>query len=77
MNCDFFALRSTVLFDCVAVYLAYSEDFVETETIRYRITDDGYTVPDPSGDCVARVALRWNNLEAFHRHLTDRLLRIV
>ena len=74
MHCDYFALRSTVLFDCVAVYLAYSEDLVETETIRYRVTDDGHTVPDPSGDCVARVALRWKSLDAFHEHLAGRLL---
>lgn len=74
LRCDYFALRSTVLFDCVAVYLAYSEDLVETETVRYRITDDGCTVPDASGDCVARVALRWKNLDAFHDHLVERLL---
>jgi inosine-uridine nucleoside N-ribohydrolase len=41
MNCDFFAVRSTVLFDCVAVYLAYAEDLVEIETVRFCITDDG------------------------------------
>ncbi len=76
MNCDYFALRSTVLFDCVAVYLTYSENLVETETLRYRITDDGHTVLDASGDCVARVALRWKDLDAFHEHLTGRLLGI-
>ncbi|MEI8309435.1 MAG: nucleoside hydrolase [Verrucomicrobiota bacterium] len=74
MHCDFFALRSTVLFDCVAVYLAYSEEFVETETVRFRITDDGFTVRDEAGEFSARVALRWKNLPGFHDHLTDRLL---
>ena len=74
MHCDYFALRSTVLFDCVAVYLAYAEDLVETKTIRYHITDDGYTVPDALGDCVARVAMRWKDQGAFLEHLTDRLL---
>jgi inosine-uridine nucleoside N-ribohydrolase len=75
MHCDFFALRSTVLFDCVAVYLAYSEEFVETETIRFHITDDGFTVRDDAiGKFTARVALRWKNLDAFHEHLTERLL---
>ena len=28
MKCDYFAVRSTILFDCVAVYLAYAEDYV-------------------------------------------------
>jgi inosine-uridine nucleoside N-ribohydrolase len=76
MHCDFFALRSTVLFDCVAVYLAYSEEHVKTETVRFRITDDGFTVrDDAAGKFAARVALRWRDLDAFHEHLTDRLLR--
>jgi inosine-uridine nucleoside N-ribohydrolase len=74
MACDYFALRSTVLFDCVAVYLAYAEDLVEIETIRYRISDDGLTIADPEGDCVARVALRWKDEPAFLVHLVERLL---
>lgn len=74
MHCDFFALRSTILFDCVAVYLAYAEDLVEIEPVRFNITDDGYTVRDESaGEFTARVALRWRDLDAFHEHLTDRL----
>jgi inosine-uridine nucleoside N-ribohydrolase len=74
MHCDFFAVRSTILFDCVAVYLAFAEDLVETEAVRFTITDDGFTVRDPSGPCTARVAIRWKNLAAFHEHLTHRLM---
>lgn len=74
MQCDFFATRSTILFDCVAIYLAYDEDFVETETVRFKITDEGFTVRDEAAPYTARVALRWRNLDAFHAHLTDRLL---
>jgi inosine-uridine nucleoside N-ribohydrolase len=74
MHCDFFATRSTTLFDCVAVYLAYAEDLVETEAIRFRITDDGFTVRDAAGPLRARVALRWKNLPAFEDHLVSRLL---
>ena len=75
MNCDFFTMRSSTLFDCVAVHLACSENFVETENIHFRVTDDGYTVRDPRGEFTARVALRWKNLPAFEDHLTARLLR--
>jgi inosine-uridine nucleoside N-ribohydrolase len=75
MKCDFFTLRSSTLFDCVAVYLAYSEDFVETETVRFRVSDDGYTVRGPRGEFTARAALHWKNLSAFENHLTSRLLR--
>jgi inosine-uridine nucleoside N-ribohydrolase len=76
MNCDFFAVRSSTLFDCVAVYLAYSEDFVETETIRFHISNDGYTLRDDHGEFTARVALHWKNLSSFQDHLTARLLRL-
>ena len=74
MHCDFFATRSTTLFDCVAVYLAYSEDLVETETVSFEITDDGFTRRSAHGPLKARVALRWKNLAAFEDQLTERLL---
>ena len=74
MRCDFFAIRSTTLFDCVAVYLAGSEDLVETETVSFQVTDDGFTRRTATGPLKARVALRWKNLQAFEDHLS-RLLR--
>lgn len=74
MKCDFFATRSTTLFDCVAVYLAYSEDLVETETITFDITDDGYTRRSPNGAFRARVAIRWKNQDGFEAQLAGRLL---
>lgn len=74
MHCDFFATRSTVLFDCVAVYLSYSEELVEVAPVAFRVDDNGATVPDPAGSLHARVALRWKNLPGFTSHLTARLL---
>jgi inosine-uridine nucleoside N-ribohydrolase len=74
MHCDFFATRSTTLFDCVAVYLAHAEQLVAIETVRFRITDDGFTVPDASGPLQARVALRWRDLPGFEAMLAGRLL---
>ena len=74
MKCDFFATRSTTLFDCVAVYLAYSEALVETETVSFDVTDDGFTRRSAHGPYKARVALRWKNLAGFEDHLTGRLL---
>jgi inosine-uridine nucleoside N-ribohydrolase len=72
MTVDYETLRSSVLFDTVAVYLAYSFDLLETESIRLRITDDGLTLPDPDGDEVL-AALRWRDLDAFYEHLVERL----
>lgn len=74
MRCDFFASRSTTLFDCVAVYLASSEKLVEIESVAFNVTDDGFTRRSAAGPYRARVALRWKDLEAFKEHLTHRLL---
>jgi len=75
MKCDFFATRSTTLFDCVAVYLAHAEDLVGTERVRFRITDKGFTARDEeAGPFRARVAMRWKNLPAFEDHLVNVLL---
>ena len=74
MVCDYFTTRSTTLFDCVAVYLAYSEDLVDIETVRFDITDDGYTRRSPTGAFKARVALRWKNRDGFEAQLAGRLL---
>ncbi|TVR45431.1 MAG: nucleoside hydrolase [Puniceicoccaceae bacterium] len=72
MKCNFVEERSSTLFDCVAVWLAYAEDWVEIETLRLASTDDGLTVEDPAGQ-PARVALRWQDLAAFKRDLAERL----
>lgn len=42
-------LERKVLFDIVAVYLAFAEDFVEIETIGLQITDSGMTFEDAAG----------------------------
>jgi inosine-uridine nucleoside N-ribohydrolase len=74
MVCDFFTTRSTVLFDCVAIYLAYAEDLTDVLSVRFRISEEGFTVRDTTGPHTARVALRWKDLPAFESHLTQRLL---
>jgi inosine-uridine nucleoside N-ribohydrolase len=75
MHCDYFALRSTVLFDCVAVYLAYAEDLVGIETLTFNVTDDGFTRVDPRGPFKARIATTWKGQAAFEEDLADRLLQ--
>jgi inosine-uridine nucleoside N-ribohydrolase len=74
MKCDFFTRRSTTLFDCVAVYLAYSEALVEVQTIAFDVTDDGYTRRSESGPFKARVAVRWKDEDAFEAQLAGRVL---
>ena len=74
MKCDYFATRSTTLFDCVAVYLAYAETLVNIQTIQFDVTDDGFTRASGQGKFKARVALTWKSLAGFEDHLTMRLL---
>ncbi len=67
-------MRSSTLFDTVAVYMAYSLELLQMETMRLSITDAGLTVRDEDGAAV-QVALAWRDLPAFREHLTERLLR--
>lgn len=73
MNCDFFTQKSSTLFDDVAVFMSYSQDFIEYENITFSVTDDGYTRRDPNGPYSAKFAMHWKNLPAFQSFLSHRL----
>jgi len=66
----------SVLFDTVAVYLAFSEAGLglEMETLNLAVGDDGLTAFDPAGDPV-RVAAARTDYAAFEALLVDRLCR--
>lgn len=66
-------VASSVLFDTVAVYLAYTTKHLVMKNMGIRITDEGVTVPDNKAPHMD-VALDWTGLDAFHQYLTDRLL---
>ncbi|MDQ8205246.1 nucleoside hydrolase [Pelagicoccus sp. SDUM812003] len=74
MECDFFTQKTSTLFDDVAVLMAYSNSFLEYETIRFSVSDEGYTVRDPNGPFTARFAIRWDDMSGFQDWLTQRLL---
>jgi inosine-uridine nucleoside N-ribohydrolase len=63
---------SSVLFDCVAVYLAFAEELLEMREMKLSVTDDGFTREDPAGDRI-RVALAWRDLSGFEDLLVRRL----
>jgi len=67
-----FEQRSSVLFDTVAVYLAFSEELVVIDELGLRVTDDGYTVLDGNAKRI-RAAVEWRDLDAFKEFLVDRL----
>lgn len=64
--------RSSILYDTVAVYLAFSEALLELEELGIRVTDDGYTAIDAAARPV-RCATAWRDLDAFHDFLARRL----
>jgi len=65
--------RSSILFDCVAVYLSFSEDWLKMEELPILVTEDGKTMIDESGDMV-NCATDWLDQEKFLDLLVDRLL---
>lgn len=64
--------ESTILFDTVAVHLAYSREFLKMEKTGIRVTADGLTVRDSSLPEV-NVAIDWTDLEGYLDCLVDRL----
>lgn len=68
-----FQTQSSILFDTVAVYLAFSETDLVMQTHPIAVDDQGFTRIDPRGRPM-RVAIDWSNLDAYHTFLVDRLL---
>jgi inosine-uridine nucleoside N-ribohydrolase len=67
-------VKSSTLFDCVAVYLAVNQDLCVMEDLNLRVTDDGFTRIDPAGS-PCRVATAWKDLPGFEKWIADRLTR--
>jgi inosine-uridine nucleoside N-ribohydrolase len=63
---------STVLYDTVAVYMAFSEELLKMERLGIRVTDDGFTLIDPAAKQV-NCATQWRDLAAFEDFLVQRL----
>lgn len=66
--------KSSTLFDIVAVYMAYSEDFLEMEDIKIKITDKGMT-PMDAGGYEVRSANQWRDFEGFKNSVVERLTK--
>ncbi len=65
---------SSILFDTVAVYLAFADSLCRIETLGIRVTDDGSTAID-DGAKKMRVATEWKDMGAFEDLLVRRLTR--
>lgn len=63
---------STILFDTVAVHLAFSTGFLAMKRMGLRVTDDGFTLPDARARPVD-VALDWTDHAGYLDSLVRRL----
>jgi len=64
--------ESSILFDTVAVYLAFADELLKMENIPLRVTADGFTRIDEAAK-VINCAIEWRDLESFEDFLVDRL----
>ncbi|MFA6294235.1 MAG: nucleoside hydrolase [Victivallales bacterium] len=65
--------KSSILFDTVAVYLAFAEDLLEISERPVEISWDGCTRVNEKGKKI-RWALEWKSLESFREFLVTRLV---
>jgi inosine-uridine nucleoside N-ribohydrolase len=66
-------VQSSILYDTVAVYLAFADDYLMMEELPLIVTDDGKTLIDDTGEPV-RCATAWKDYAAFEAMLVDRLV---
>ncbi len=64
--------HSSILFDVVAVAMAYDTSDLVMETLRLSVRPDGMTVIDPAGRPV-QVATRWKDMAAMRKRLVQTL----
>ena len=66
--------RSSILYDTVAIYLAFADQLLAMERMGIKIDDEGFTRQD-SGGASVKVAMDWKDLGAFEDFLVERLTR--
>lgn len=65
--------ESSILFDTVAVFLAYSHDFLSMKMMNIEIDYRGFMLFDTPNAKPVLVALDWTDLDAYKKHLTSRI----
>lgn len=71
---DQFPIRSSILFDTVAIYLAFSEKWLRMQDMQVTVDHAGFTRINPEGQWM-RVAIDWEDLGAFEDFLVARLTK--
>ncbi len=65
--------QTSVLYDTVAIYLGFSEEFLNIEELPIEVTSRGLTKISENGNLI-RCAISWKDLDAFKALLVDRLI---
>lgn len=65
--------QSSILFDTVAIHLAYCTRYLDMQDLFILVRDDGMMVRDPRGKKM-HVAMNWTDLPAYEDELLARLL---
>lgn len=65
-------VRSSTLFDTVAIYLAFHQELCGMEKLGIRVNDEGFTLEDPTAKPM-NVATTWKDLAAFENLLVRRI----
>ncbi|MFW9950621.1 MAG: nucleoside hydrolase [Candidatus Thorarchaeota archaeon] len=65
--------RSSILFDTVAIYLAFSEELLNIQSLKIEVTDNGLTKISDNGNKI-RCATSWKDVQAFKDLIVNRLI---
>ena len=66
--------QSSILYDLVAIYLGFSEELLQMETLPITITPDGKTMVDEEHGSPVRCATEWHDKGAFLDLVVERLV---
>ena len=69
--------QSSILYDLVAVYLAFAEDLLDMQSLPIQVTPDGKTLINDDDGASVRCALNWHDKNAFLDLVTERLVSAV
>jgi len=64
--------ESSILYDTVAIYMAFSEDLLAMEKLSVSVTDDARTVIDANGQVIS-CAMSWQDQSQFEQLLARRI----
>jgi inosine-uridine nucleoside N-ribohydrolase len=65
--------ETSILFDTVAIYMAFSEELLNIENLKIEVTKIGQTKVSENGNLI-RCATSWNDVQAFKDLIVQRLI---